>query len=178
MTPRLIVAIDPGNCTGVAFFLDGKLVRAYDAKPDGKLDFPVPFGWGGGIGSRDSLGVIELPKFYGQERYDGDPRKATATANSLIREAVTLGRWVERLAIAGIPYETVEPSTWKGQVSKEGMNNRTMRALALDEVVHVPVIARSRLHNVLDAIGVGLWYLKRIGPGVGRGMNRHPFKEV
>jgi hypothetical protein len=171
MTPRLVVAIDPGNCTGVACFIDEKLVLAYASSPAGRLILPAsPF-------ELPAHAIIELPKFYGQRAYD-DPAQATGTANSLIREAVTLGRWVERLAARGIDCDEVAPSEWKGQVSKGGMNNRTLRALSDAERACIPELAASKIHNVLDAVGVGLWYLKRLGPGIGRGANRHSFKAV
>lgn len=60
---------------------------------------------------------------------------------------------------------SVFASEWKGQVPKDVMNARVMKRLRDLERVRfnhdVEKIRPSLRHNVIDAIGIGLWYLGR-----------------
>ena len=59
----------------------------------------------------------------------------------------------------------VSPAAWKGQVPKKIHHPRILRSLSevereivLDVLDLLPASTR---HNVLDAVGIGLWALKR-----------------
>ena len=72
-------------------------------------------------------------------------------------------------AVAGLyhpaPYYQVKPRTWKGTMPKVICNARTFNKLERIELTLTDTMAesvpRSLVHNVIDAIGVGLWHLKR-----------------
>ena len=59
----------------------------------------------------------------------------------------------------------VKPRRWKGTAPKRVTNRRTREVLTSEEV-HVYTVAMTAVpaglrHNVLDAIGIGLWALGR-----------------
>lgn len=57
--------------------------------------------------------------------------------------------------------EYIEPHRWKGSVAKEEMNQRIRAKLTSREVERFELdckkVGKSFRHNVLDAIGIGLW---------------------
>ena len=57
---------------------------------------------------------------------------------------------------------TVFPADWKGNVPKDVMTERIRRALTDEERARIEKCPASLMHNVLDAIGIGLWKLGRI----------------
>lgn len=61
--------------------------------------------------------------------------------------------------------KTYVPAEWKGQVPKKIHNDRIEAALNMDEVKVLDAVKcpASLLHNVVDAIGVGLFELGRMG---------------
>lgn len=128
---------DPGSGKmGIARFVDKELVYCGNT-----LD-----------GHAADVVLVELPEVYLQS--PGDP-------NILIRMAFTAG-----MVAANVPcvtISTVLPKEWKGQVPKEVHNNRTMATLTKREVgvFSACAVKPALRHNVLDAIGLGLWYLKR-----------------
>lgn len=138
-----IVAIDPGKHQGWALYLCGELTAC-------GLGDPI-------LTVRPSVAVVELPQVYRQSKMKGDP-------NDLIRLAFDAGRRVERLADI---VETFKPSEWKGQVPKEIHHPRILAELyerERDEYAYcVRNVPKSYQHNVLDAVGLGLWYVKKIG---------------
>lgn len=97
--------------------------------------------------------VIELPQIYRQSKMKGDP-------NDLIDLAFAAGIFVSQLQ-TGAAYETVRPREWKGTRPKHVCNKITLAALTNTEKALLPDLSASRLHNVVDAIGIGLWKLKR-----------------
>jgi hypothetical protein len=91
-------------------------------------------------------------------------RGRTVDANDLIDVAITVGRVVQALG----PHTTVElipPRDWKGTVDPDVMIERIKNRLAPDEGINLQnVQLKSSLrHNVIDAIGLGLWRLNRLG---------------
>lgn len=146
-----LVSVDPGvKQIWVAAWGSGSLVGAHC----------VPAGDGPGA-IRTALGpvtgaklVIEKPQIY-QGQIRGTDQ------NDLIDLAVRVG-WVE----AAVDWaEIVEwrPNRWKGQLPKPICNARTRKALTLDEsrIYTGASVPRSKIHNLLDAIGIGLVYLGR-----------------
>ena len=106
--------------------------------------------------------VIEKPEVYSQRFLKGDPR-----------DLVNLGILIGGLIVAAdCPIvHMVYPKRWKGQIPKEIHGERILGKLtaaelgvltdkeALGEPASCP---ESLLHNVIDAIGIGLWHKKRI----------------
>jgi len=56
----------------------------------------------------------------------------------------------------------VFPATWKGQLKKHVCHARIDLALTPGERKIIPKLAKTYLHNMLDAVGIGLWYLGRL----------------
>jgi hypothetical protein len=50
----------------------------------------------------------------------------------------------------------IEPSTWKGSITKDISHERTLTKLTKSErtVYNAPKVAKNKRHNVLDAIGI------------------------
>jgi hypothetical protein len=107
------------------------------------------------IGLRRELTVIECPQIYPSRRWRGDP-------NDLIDVAVTAGVAAGVLCRRG-KVEYVRPGTWKGAVKKPIMLVRIINVLGSDErmLLEACGVTRGNRHNVIDAIGLGLWRLGR-----------------
>jgi hypothetical protein len=98
--------------------------------------------------------VVELPRHYPYER--------RIRVNDLIDLAAVAGA----CGAAG-PVEFVHPATWKGQTPKPISHHRVRKALTAEEraVLEQALegIPESLQHNVLDAVGIGLWRRGRRG---------------
>ncbi len=142
----MIIAVDPGvHKCGIAHFNSGsdRLVGAFyssweDLNP-------------GLINTVDRL-VIEMPRVY--------PGMPGIDLNDLLNLAAMVGRF-EAIFPSHI---RVFPSQWKGQVPKAVMNNRVLNKLSIAErvVVDSADVIRSKRHNMLDAVGIGLYHLGRL----------------
>ena len=92
----------------------------------------------------------------------------TVDPNDLIKLGIRVGRLVETYLVFENEIITVLPSTWKGGTPKEIQNDRdwnkglTGQERALLGPLLTQVAAGYR-NNVLDAIGILLWHLKRKG---------------
>lgn len=165
-SPRVTLAIDPGENTGVAWGFEGKLVACYLAHPGDELVIPYELRNCGGVGLgckyADVRAVVEYPKFYGMRAYKS-PKVAYGVANSLIRESVTLGRWVERASHHTDDIVEVLPRDWKGTMPKQAMLRSIVARMSRDErkLVVALGLPKSLVHNVLDAIGIMLWSVGR-----------------
>lgn len=131
----------PGNNTGLARFYGGVLKSAYLWEKPFAPDRIVPH-----------VLLIELPFVYPGAR-DEDP-------NDLIQVARAVGQWEQSTAGCGRIVH-VYPRTWKGQVPKKIHTARTLAKLTSSERGVLPELPASKLHNVLDAVGLGLWLLGR-----------------
>jgi len=93
--------------------------------------------------------VVELPRIYSVRHWKGDP-------NDLLDVAAVAGA----AATLGEP-RFVTPQQWKGRVPKPIHHKRIRAVLSADElavfVTAEDAIPKSLAHNVLDAIGIGLW---------------------
>lgn len=147
-----ILAIDPGNDTGWAFFLNGQLFGCGLAKPDA---LPILAGmpstsWG-------KL-VIERPEVYPDERNNYQK------VNNLITLAVKVGYASSFYEQRGATVTHVLPKVWKKQVPKDVHEGRIKNSLTLYEKglaeVRLSYVAESKRHNVWDAIGLGIWFAK------------------
>jgi len=147
-----LLAIDPGTDTGWAVFVDSRLTSCGLGLP------PVgPWDW--------DVVVAERPKL-----------RTKATAESVVTLAINLGEHIGRLrALASIGrLVLVAPEQWKAQITKAAHHPRIWSRLDAAEQRIVDVafasapgrngMAPSKRHNVLDAIGIGLYQTGRYVP--------------
>jgi len=111
--------------------------------------------WARNMGER---AVCELP------RSAIKSKSSMAIQNDLLDVSLTAG------AISGVlPTAFIRPSGWKGEVPKKIHQPRILQALAgrpeAPEIERQLGFIRSGIrHNVIDAIGIAIWYLEQ-GPG-------------
>jgi hypothetical protein len=147
MNPRTTLAVDPskpGNNTGVAFFVGSALTHCW-LHTDTKAP---PY-------QHADLLVIELPQVYPGARNE-DP-------NDLIQVARAVGQWEQSCSYGEL--KLIHPRAWKGTIDKRVVNNRTLSCLTPSERAQIPQLPDYKLHNVLDAIGLGLFIVGRFGRG-------------
>lgn len=170
----ITIGIDPSvTCTGVAIFNEGRYVHAYVseartvaeacAKAAGLGDVLRKL-VDGGLLPRDAAlrfapiaFVVELPRVYPTSKQKGDP-------NDLIAVAAVAGAYAGLSHFQREPARYVHPSTWKGQVPKEIVEQRIkdrMIEWPADDVARwaedMGKIARTKRHNATDAIGIAMW---------------------
>lgn len=146
------VIIDPGNLTGWAAFSGTSLIEArVCAKREFFQSTWVLPGW---MGSRP-LVVIEAPRWYPHDHSD---------VNDLLDLSVYVGELKRFYEAMGCVVELVWPRTWKGNVPKKITNRRTVAALSPGELELLPRRPRAKDHdhNMIDAVGLGLWKLGRL----------------
>lgn len=134
-----IIAIDPGARTGWAVFRGGLLSAAGVMSPGGRVrtnDAEVVF--------------VEVP-----DRVE--PGIPLLDILLCARRAGELG---ERHG-GDATVEYVNASAWKGSVPKKIHNSRVLALLSASE----RAILSSKDHNMIDAVGLGLWALGRMGRG-------------
>lgn len=153
------LAVDPGaHSAGWAVFTDEALTGVHwtesmrvSALLYEMFTFPV-----------DGL-AVEVPQIY--------VARMGAPPSDLVDVALTAGQVIGAAVIKqhDVRIQTVLPSAWKGQVPKELVHQRLREKLSPEELAVLAVdlksIAASRRHNALDAVGLGLWALNRMGRG-------------
>lgn len=155
-----VVSVDPGlRACGVAVFHDGVLKRAaYVRNPEKKARGPEAWqtmakavhDWLD-LEPVDVL-VLEVPQVYRAGQQKGDPDDLLQLAG------------VDGCVVGLVGADTVRaylPREWKGQVPKEIHNARVMKELTEEERLSIEPCAPSLLHNVIDGIGIGLYFLGR-----------------
>jgi hypothetical protein len=154
--PRAIgklLTIDPGNCTGWAYFEDGILRDSGMILYYGLENMPWYFPHAHDVGTL----VIEKPRIYDRRNWKGDP-------NDLIRVGIIAGH-INGCISNGHTTKWVYPQEWKGNRPKEVDHRHTKSLLGPVELEILQEscknMVKSQLHNMLDAIGIGLWYLRR-----------------
>ena len=87
----------------------------------------------------------------------GDP-------NDLIDVAITVGQVAQVTNWCPL-VEFVYPHRWKGSVDKPIMIERILSRLTYKErdLIDKCGVKRSKIHNVIDGVGIGLWSLGRLG---------------
>lgn len=164
----MLIAVDPGlhHC-GVAYFVGGRLVRASlvrnpdsvsgmgarAARPMARavLDDTIAM-----LPRRVEAVVLELPQVYPGGR-GGNP-------GDLIDLAGVVGGVAALLPTADVTF--YRPPVWKGNVPKDIMERRTVAALDDTERAAMPGPAAcppSLLHNVWDAVALGLYHVHKTG---------------
>ena len=146
---RSVIAIDPGAHTGFAMFWEAELIEAGTVTDVAELpDVPV----------LPAMLIIELPVIYPVGIGNADP-------NDLITLAVLVGEVLGRYKARapGLDTVLVRPRAWKGNVPKPIHNRRVLAALSQKERALLPRRPRARNfdHNMLDAVGLGLYQLER-----------------
>jgi hypothetical protein len=159
----MLVSVDPGvKEAGVAVFEDQELVAAWLERGEDwletaqnvyrQIDLRYPSEVARGI-----AWVIEIPQVYTQNKLKGDP-------NDLIQLALVAG------ALGSLTHTddlrnrfiTYLPRQWKGQTPKKTMNKRVQGRLSREELERVELPrAESLQHNVWDAIGIGMYQIRR-----------------
>jgi hypothetical protein len=165
-----LLAVDPGKWqAGVAFFgdddmlIDAQLVKSRSRNP-AQAAFEIGVGARAVIydGAADEV-ACEMPNIRSRMRQKGDPNDLLFL--TLVNGAV----W------ASVPTEKRTPvpvNDWKGSVPKEIMRGRLTGLWGDDPplVTPTPKLTHEELeilglnpnHNVLDAVGIGLWALHRL----------------
>lgn len=152
---RTLAAVDPGKAgLGWAIFVDDLLFKAGILENASHQLATIYLrelfrGW------KPFRAAIEVPQVYQQKLWKGDP-------NDLIDVAVIAGIAVAALAPWCAP-ELVRPHAWKGNAPKAVGNKQTLARMDECEkiVLRASGATKSKEHNVLDAIGLGLWKLGR-----------------
>lgn len=154
-----LLAIDPGfRYLGFSVFNRGELVKAGLSKAEDEEDWdrwtnqPPSFlhiieiihayHW------ESPVAVIEFPKIH----------RDTPKNESIIKLAAACGAYASLLQAAGFVIEWVEPRAWKGTVPKDIMYKRILAKLPESEYHK---IERLKDHNVIDAVGIGLWKIRK-----------------
>jgi len=153
-----LLAIDPGfaekSGTGFAWFVEDTLVRVgCVGTPPGDLRaraHAIGLAFQAEMENAERI-VIELPRIYPLARQKGDQ-------NDLVDLAYLAGA-LDSVGVAGA---LVHPRTWKGQVPKEIMGQRILAALRPEERALMEKVSAGR-HNAIDAAGLGLWAIGRLG---------------
>ena len=145
-----ILAIDPGLSTGWALLDAGILIDCGLGDPRSQSFCNL------------ARVLIERPRVY--------PGPREADPNDLITLAIMVGRYSEAFEAKGFPVEHIFPRVWKGTVNADVLCNRVLDSLPQFErqlyESKVSKVAEGKRHNVIDAIGIGKWSLRRARPGV------------
>lgn len=143
-----------GNCGGWAVFVDERLD---DAGSYRVLD-DLPRGFTGDVDV-----VYELPQHY--TKHSGTTRQKKADPNMLIRLGAHAGIAAANVCPGTQPVPVL-PRQWKGQVPKDIIERRTWSTLNDIEVARLKTVLQyvrpTWRHNVIDAVGIGLWRLCRL----------------
>lgn len=142
-----LISIDPGKkSSGIAVFENDILIDCCLQQSPSLFNILLP---------SISNVVIEKPQIYKQQLWKGDP-------NDLVEVAIVVGKYIQLFEECDI-VETVYPRLWKGQRPKAVDNNYTLSILSDGErdIFNNVDIPRHLQHNIIDAIGIGLWKLGR-----------------
>lgn len=155
---RSLLAVDPGKkACGVAYFEDGVLVRC--GLPRGVGAYETALAVEGWLTFRPILPVIDDLVVEGQQVYGGRIR---ADPNDLLPLAQVVGAVFAR--VPHLNRANPLPRQWKGSVAKDVFTARIRAALTDPEaeLLSSLELPKSTEHNVLDAIGLGKWWLKHV----------------
>lgn len=97
--------------------------------------------------------LVELPREYDEDKAE--------RAKDLFLVAATAGALVMAFNLPHTTAEFVRPPEWKGQLPKPVHHQRAWAVLTGAEQGRVFATTKNR-HNVLDAVAMGLWALRRL----------------
>lgn len=162
-----LLAVDPSlRCTGWAFFWDERL------KACGYIESPshvsrieavrYVFNTFDTFDYFDFVDetVLEFPRIYpkgAQER-----RTDHVDPNDLLWVAAVAGAFAAQANTVKSYY----PSDWKGQSKKEKTLRLVLQACTPAERAVIERVTGHKRHNAVDAVGIGMYHLKRIGRNV------------
>jgi hypothetical protein len=98
--------------------------------------------------------ALEFPRIYPKGRGASD----NVDPNDLLWVAAVAGA----LCTLGPPV-TYYPSDWKGQSKKEKTLRIVLQACNPAERAVIETVQGAKRHNAVDAVGIGMYHLKRIG---------------
>jgi len=137
-----LVSIDPGATSGVAEFVEGVLVANEAIKHDKLQDYLKK------VSAKEV--VVEYPVWY------PEGRSKSSSPNDLIRLSFRAGLAASVVVFNGASLIEVKPAEWKGQIPDDILYRRIDKKLSEEELK-----IRKSNHNARDAVGIGLWRLKR-----------------
>lgn len=165
---KLTICIDPGkHGCGLSMFSGPTLAHAeYISGRVGPGHHPLlepvhgveAFFEGAAMLGTIDLVIVERPKIYDAAHQKGDQRDIA----DLLIVAGGLLLAAGRVAKAVMP---IEPAQWKGQTPTEIIEHRLEKHLSAEERGRIewPTARKTLAHNVVDAIGIGMWHAGRIG---------------
>ena len=127
------------------------------------------------VGARIDQLFVELPQGYDPTHQKKNKRGTDP--NDLIMLAAVVGGITASAEFYALPHRLALPHEWKGTIPKEIMHARAVGTAAPGEVnplggvltpaelAAIPNIAKSKLHNVLDAVCMGLVMAGRLRTG-------------
>lgn len=143
----MILAVDPGkHAQGLAWFYDGKLMSAVYVNNADLVNE---------IDSYDSVTELHIERQYLPK---GHPRPMDIVE---LAHGAGLVRGVVQALSPSVKVIEHLPVQWKGNVPKPIMAKRILAKLDPNEVARIQRVGYKD-HNTLDAIGIGLFALKRI----------------
>lgn len=154
MATGSMISADPGKLSlAWAYFEDDVLQQCGLIREKKRQKLHEAFAYEFGFVDVE-LAIVEVPQVYQQRFLKGDP-------NDLIEVALTAGAFLS--AANALEIDTVRPRGWKGTRPKEVCNALTLKTLSETEkkVLGSCGVPRSLAHNIMDAVGIGLWTLGR-----------------
>lgn len=156
-----LLAIDPSlRGTGWALFVDTNLVQC------GVIGGPNQFTnieavrqiWldsSAVVLTHNAEVVVEFPRIYPKGRGASD----NVDPNDLLWVAAVAGAFAAQANTVKSYY----PSDWKGQSKKEKTLRIVLQACNPAERAVIESVQGAKRHNAVDAVGIGMYHLKRIG---------------
>lgn len=172
-----LLAIDPSICSaGVALFRAGKLLACTNIEPDVESDemgvrvqamAHEILSWVVAVVAEPRVVVYEWPQVYsgGKQKTPGGDLLGLSAVGAAAAAALAVALVPRSIAPRII---TPEPARWIGQVPKDktvrgakksARGVRIIGRLDSEEAILVP-----SQHDVIDAVGIGLWALGRLTP--------------
>ena len=160
-TPELLVCFDPGQTVGVSVWIKQKLVFCGYGRIDKDLG---PKNILNNVYSGDLAGgtlIVERPMSYSLKG-----KRMLVNPNDLLQTDFRAGLLSGYYLGKGMDIEEIRPpSLWKGQVPDDVILERVLDKTSDTEreLIWEAKSARAKKldHNMIDAIGMGLWRLNR-----------------
>ena len=152
----MILAIDPGlRACGVAWFEKGILIKAdlvsvKTMESDAKAFLEMA----------NAVGAASPPVTHLAIEYPQQYSRAITPRESVQKLVGVIGALAVTFSDSKTEYYL--PRQWKGQVPKAVMHRRVLGRLTEAEQGLIPELPVSKLHNVLDAVGIGLHHVGRL----------------
>lgn len=159
--PRSLLCVDPGkNTCGVALFVNETFQVGALLSAESTFDLAcVIEEWWYTQRVRFCLSKCDVLIVEGQQVYGG---LGHANPNDLLPLAYLAGAVFARIQATN--KQMPLPRQWKGSLKKEIFTRRILSGLRKEELITLDEVAcpKAKLHNVVDAIGLGLWFLRAV----------------